>query len=113
MTVVRPFAELRTSAGNLLFEGHRHGGGVQLSVFVTAFEPGQGPPLHQHPYAEVFVVQDGEATFTIDDESLVIAGGHVVVIEPTRPHAFRNSGDRTLHVLSIHPCATVVQTDLS
>jgi mannose-6-phosphate isomerase-like protein (cupin superfamily) len=110
MTVVRPFTELRSAAGNVLFEGARDG--VELSVFVTAFPPGGGPRLHLHPYAEVFIVEEGEATFVAGDETLVATGGHVLVVEPEVPHTFRNSGDGTLRVVSVHPRGEVVQTDL-
>jgi quercetin dioxygenase-like cupin family protein len=42
------------------FEGVERGVGVSL-IFVDA-PPGDGPRLHRHPYEEVFVVQEGEAS---------------------------------------------------
>ena len=40
------------------FEGYRHGD-ANVSFFLTDAPPGSGPRLHTHPYAEVFIVQEG------------------------------------------------------
>jgi mannose-6-phosphate isomerase-like protein (cupin superfamily) len=69
--------------------------------------------LHEHPYPEVFLSQEGEATFTVGEEELVVAGGHVVVVPPRTPHRLENTGEGTLHMVSIHPSGKVEQTDLS
>jgi len=37
--------------------------------------PGGGPKLHKHPYEEIFVVQEGTATFTAGDETIKVEGG--------------------------------------
>ena len=44
--------------------GDDHGLGITV-LFVDA-EPGRGPALHRHPYAEVLIVQEGEADLTLD-----------------------------------------------
>jgi quercetin dioxygenase-like cupin family protein len=49
------------------FEGYRYGD-VNLSFFLVDSPPGRGAGLHKHPYEEVFVVQEGEATFTVGNE---------------------------------------------
>ena len=112
MTLVHPLDALRTNPVVALFEGERHGDGVELSFFVSDVPPGLGPSLHKHPYAEAFLVQEGEATFTVGDEELVVAGGHVVVAPPDTPHRLENTGDGNLLVVSIHPSRQVQQTDL-
>ena len=109
MAVVLALDELRTSPTQALFEGHRHGD-VEISCFITATPPGDGLPLHVHPYPEVHVVQDGEATFTVGDEEVVVTGGNVVVVPPETPHRFRNTGDRSLRQVSIHPSGVVQET---
>ena len=53
--------DLPRSPTAALFEG---GDDIAASIFVTAYERGQGPALHLHPYPEVFVVHAGTATFT-------------------------------------------------
>jgi quercetin dioxygenase-like cupin family protein len=109
MAAVTPIEDLRRSATAALFEG---GDDVPVSIFVTAYERGQGPDRHFHPYAEVFVVQAGTATFTVGDEEVVVEAGHIVVVPPETVHAFKGTGDYTLRVVSVHPSPAVQQTDL-
>ena len=79
------------------FEGHDYGANV--SFFLSETPLGKDASLHSHPYAEVFVVQDGVLTFTVGDETIETAGGQIVVAPAGTPHGFVNSGDgRTLHV---------------
>jgi mannose-6-phosphate isomerase-like protein (cupin superfamily) len=82
----------------------------RASFYDTTWAPGRGPSLHRHPYAEVFLVEVGEATFTAGDEELVVTAGHVVVVPAETPHRFVNSGDAVLRVLSLHPNGEVLQT---
>ena len=109
VATVTPIEALRRSATAALFQG---GDDVDVSVFVTAYERGQGPALHLHPYAEVFVVQTGTAEFTVAGDQVVVAAGHIVVVPEETPHGFKGAGDDTLRVVSVHPSGTVEQTDL-
>lgn len=43
------------------FEGFAHGGARVSFISVDSVEPGYGPRLHQHPYEEVFIIQEGRA----------------------------------------------------
>ncbi len=101
MAIVLGLADLRSSEMSTRFEGHRHGG-VDLSFFITNAPPGSGTRLHTHPYAEVFIVQEGEATFIAGDEELVVTGGQLVVVPPETSHRFENTGDDILRQVSIH-----------
>lgn len=112
MTIVLPLDDIRRSPTAALFEGSRHGD-VAASIFVTAYPNGRGPDLHMHPYPEVFVVQDGVATFTVGDEEITVEEGHVVVVPAEIPHGFKNRADATLRVVSVHPNGEVLQTDLA
>jgi quercetin dioxygenase-like cupin family protein len=76
--------------------------GANISVIVVDAAPGDGPRLHRHPYAEVFVVIDGEATFTIGDETRVVRAGEVAVAPAGVPHGFVNSGKARLRQVDIH-----------
>ena len=90
------------------FDGAVHGGGIALSFFLTHTPPGRGAGAHRHPYAEVFVIADGEATFTVDGAAIAAHGGQVVVVPPGATHAFRNTGARPLEMTSLHPAAEMV-----
>ena len=82
------------------FQGHHHDAGV--SFIVVDAPPGSGPRLHRHPYEEVFVVQEGSATFTAGDEVVEVSGGQVVVVPAGVPHKFVNSGTGPLRQVDIH-----------
>ena len=110
MATVIPINSLRRSRTAALFEGHDQ---IGISMFMTRYpERGQGPDLHLHPYAEAFVVDDGVALFSVGDERIEVGAGHVVVVPPETPHAFKNAGDEVLRVVSVHPSPTVQQTNL-
>jgi mannose-6-phosphate isomerase-like protein (cupin superfamily) len=80
--------------------GADHGLGITL-LFVDA-PPGRGPSLHRHPYDEIFIVQEGEATFTLDGEQVAAKAGDILVARAGQPHAFVNSGTGNLRQLDIH-----------
>ena len=73
-----------------------------VSLIVIDAPPGGGPRLHKHPYEEVFVVQEGEATFTAGDDVIEVRGGQVVVVPTEVPHKFVNSGAGRLRQVNIH-----------
>src|SRR3712207_6889332 len=50
-------------------------GDANVSFFLSETPPERGPGLHTHPYEEVFVVQEGELTFTIGDAAIKATGG--------------------------------------
>jgi quercetin dioxygenase-like cupin family protein len=57
-----------------VFEGYRHGA-TSVSLHLTDLAPGEGPRLHRHPYEEVFVVYEGQATYTLGDTTLEVTAG--------------------------------------
>ena len=57
-------------------------------------------------------MRTGTAVFTAGEEELTVAEGHIVVVPAQTPHGFKNPGDETLRVVSVHPSPTVQQTDL-
>ena len=70
-------------------------------IFVDA-APGRGPSLHRHPYAEVFIVQEGRATFVLGDEEREVSAGEIVIAPAGMPHAFTNTGEGPLRQIDIH-----------
>ena len=83
------------------FVGADHGD-VPFSVILVHSRPGIGPKLHRHPYAEVFIVESGRATFQIGEEHLEVDAGHIVVSPPGEAHGFTNSGTDELRLVAIH-----------
>ena len=92
------------------FEGEGHASGV--SFYYVCGEPGSGPGLHRHPYSETFIVESGEATFTVDGAEIRATGGEVVVAPANAIHKFVNSGSETLHLIGIHAAPKMEQEDL-
>ncbi len=86
--------------GSPHFEGKDHGSG--LSIILVEAEPGNGPRLHRHDYEEVFVVHEGEVTFTVGEAQVDAGPGDVAVVPPGTPHGFVNSGRAPLRMTAIH-----------
>lgn len=95
-------ADLPHSAIAYEFAGYTHGE-VGASAIVVDAPPGSGPRLHRHPYAEIFVVLEGRATFTAGGDVIEAAGGQIVVVPAGVPHKFVNSGTGPLRQVDIHP----------
>lgn len=102
MHVVR-VDSLPDSGNAYRFDGIDHAAPVSFFLLHTA--PGEGPDLHRHPYAETFIIQEGEATFTVGHVTLRAAAGEIVVAPADTPHAFVNSGSGVLRSVNIHPAA--------
>lgn len=83
------------------FEGHDHGP-VDVSFFLVEAQPGRGPSLHTHPYAEVFVILQGEVCFTVGEETITATAGQLVIVPPEIPHAYVNAGTGSVRHLDIH-----------
>lgn len=87
--------------------------GAPFSAYIVEARPGQGPPLHKHPYVEVAFTLEGCATITIGDEEREVKAGGIVVIPAETPHRFVNSGDTTLRQIDVHASPRFIQTDLA
>ncbi len=83
------------------FEGYLHGD-VPISIIYFDGAPGSGPKLHRHPYAEIFIIQEGEATFTVGDKTFQASAGQMHIAQPNQPHKFVNSGQGHLRQIDIH-----------
>jgi quercetin dioxygenase-like cupin family protein len=83
------------------FEGYLYGD-VEISFFLSDTAPGKGPDLHKHPYEEIFVVQEGELTFTVGEDTIEVTGGQIVIAPAGAPHKFVNSGTGRVRHIDIH-----------
>jgi mannose-6-phosphate isomerase-like protein (cupin superfamily) len=82
------------------FVGAEHG--LEITVLFVDAQPGRGPALHRHPYAEVFIVQEGQATFTVDGKQQEVRTGDILVARANQAHSFVNSGTGPLRQVDIH-----------
>ena len=94
-------SELHSDKTTLEFEGTKFGG-VNVTFLLVEAAPGTGPKLHVHEYDEVFIVQEGQATFTAGDEILHVRAGQIVIVGAGTPHKFVNSGSTVLRQVDIH-----------
>src|SRR5918996_3065291 len=87
------------------YEFHGEKQGAPFSAYIVDAKPGQGPPLHTHPYVEVAFIIEGRATITVGDERREVRAGGIVIIPAGTPHRFVNSGDTTLRQIACQAVA--------
>jgi quercetin dioxygenase-like cupin family protein len=69
-------------------------GGANVSIILeSTSQAGVGPRLHQHPYAETFLIRRGSATFTVAAEEFEAHAGQVLVVPAFTPHKFATGPD--------------------
>jgi mannose-6-phosphate isomerase-like protein (cupin superfamily) len=85
--------------------GGDHGGAGVCVIFVD-LAPGRGPSLHRHPYEEVFITLEGQATFVVDGDEITAGPDDIVIVPPNPPHGFTNSGAGRLRQINIHVSPT-------
>ena len=95
------------------YEFHGEKQGAPISAYIVSAKPGQGPPLHTHPYVEIAFTLEGVATITVGDETREVKAGGIVVIPSNTPHRFVNSGDSVLKQIDIHASPRFIQTNLT
>jgi mannose-6-phosphate isomerase-like protein (cupin superfamily) len=93
--------DLPYSGNSHELQGYLYGGAPASIIFYDG-PPGSGPKLHRHPYAEIFVVQEGCATFTLGDATIEATGGQVLIAPAGVPHKFVNTGSGRLRQIDIH-----------
>ena len=93
--------ELQTSGSTSELEGYLHGD-IDVSFILVDMQPGEGVRLHQHPYKEIFIIQEGTATYTVDTTTLEAEAGQIIIAPADTPHKFVNSGEGQLRQVDIH-----------
>ena len=82
------------------FEGEAHGASV--SFILVDMPPGEGVRLHTHPYAEIFIVQEGHASFTLGSETIDEVAPRTLIGPANVAHGFTNVGEVRLKQVDIH-----------
>lgn len=83
------------------FEGTQYQN-TEISLIWVDMLPGGKIQLHKHPYKEIFIIQEGVATFTVGSETLEARAGQIIIVPAEIPHKFMNLSDRQLKQIDIH-----------
>ena len=99
-SVIAParFAEWRSDrmGKSTLYESSK------LLVGLNAFEPGQSHALHAHTGMDkVYLVVEGTGEFLLEDRSLPMKAGDLLVAPDGVPHGVRNNSGGRLLVMAI------------
>jgi hypothetical protein len=78
-------------------------GGRQMpDIMVEVAEPGDGPPLHRHPWASWDLVVSGAVRFRHGDETTDLGPGDLIHTPPNLPHTFMVIGDEPATTMGIN-----------
>ncbi|MEW9920470.1 cupin domain-containing protein [Marimonas sp. MJW-29] len=83
------------------FEGRAVDTGVSF-LFNEVREAGKGPPLHKHPYDEVYIVRKGQGHVIIGDDEMEVSEGDILIIPANTPHNVLTAGRQTTEIISVH-----------
>ena len=92
--------ELQQFEPTVEFEGEAHG--TSVSFILVDMPPGEGVSLHTHPYVEIFIVQEGHASYTVGGETIDLVAPRTLIGPANVPHGFTNVGDTRLKQVDIH-----------
>lgn len=85
----------------VLATGAETGGAYE--IFELEGPEGSGPPPHAHPWAEAYVVIDGEAEVYLDGTHLTAQPGSFVQVPPRVRHAYRITSKTAKFVVITSP----------
>lgn len=109
MNVIAIAALRPPSGGAARFQGGDYG--ARASCFVVTSAPGHGADKHRHPYAEIFVILNGDIEIVVDDETHMVGSGNITVIPANTWHEFKNRSAHAALMVTIHPVPTMIQED--
>ena len=93
--------ELPFDGNTYEFQGIQHQE-TNVSFVWVDMPPGGTIRLHKHPYEEIFIIQEGVATFTVGSVTLDARAGQVIIVPADVPHKFMNLSDKQLKQIDIH-----------
>ena len=93
--------DLPSDGSTYEFEGVQYDD-TDVSFIWVDMPPGESVRLHQHPYKEIFIVQEGVSTFTVGEDMLEARAGDIIVAPANVPHKFANTGEVRLRQIDIH-----------
>ena len=93
--------ELPSDGNTYEFQGMQHQD-TNVSFIWVDMPPGGTIRLHKHPYEEIFIIQEGVATFMVDSVTLDARAGQVIIVPADVPHKFMNLSNKQLKQIDIH-----------
>ncbi|HXD08630.1 MAG TPA: cupin domain-containing protein [Anaerolineales bacterium] len=94
-------ADLPFDGNTYEFIGSQHQN-TEVSFIWVDMPPDGSVRLHTHPYKEIFIIQEGAATYTVGTETLQAHAGQVIIVPADVPHKFMNLGAAQLRQIEIH-----------
>lgn len=82
------------------FEGADAGVGVSF-LFNEVSDAGKGPPLHKHPYDEVYIVRQGQAHVIVGDDTTEVTVGDILIIPAGTAHKVLTAGSGPTEIISV------------
>ncbi|WIV66311.1 cupin domain-containing protein [Natrialbaceae archaeon AArc-T1-2] len=76
-------------------------GGESMNIQHVAVEPGAVIDEHSHPHEQTGFLYEGELTFLVDGEEIVVGPGDSYAIPGDCPHAAENRGEETVRGIDI------------
>jgi len=75
--------------------------GERMSAQAFELEPGAAVPEHDHPNEQLGVILEGELTFHVNGDELVIGAGEAFRIPGGEPHAAENAGETVVRGVDV------------
>jgi mannose-6-phosphate isomerase-like protein (cupin superfamily) len=93
--------DLPRDVGVFEFEGCRYSD-TEVSFIWVDMPPGGSVRLHQHPYEEIFIIQEGVSSFVVGSAKIEAKAGQIIIVPADTPHKFTNETDAPLKQIDIH-----------
>ncbi|MGQ0617705.1 MAG: cupin domain-containing protein [Acidimicrobiia bacterium] len=71
-------------------------------VYVERLAPGDGPPLHRHPWVTWEVVVEGRLRALVGDDTYELGAGDLLFTPPDVPHTFMAIGEIDAEIVGIN-----------
>ncbi|MGI9053809.1 MAG: cupin domain-containing protein [Ilumatobacteraceae bacterium] len=78
------------------------GDNISPDVYVERLAPGDGPPLHRHPWMTWEVVVEGRLRARVGGDTYELAAGDLLFTPPDVPHTFMAIGDGEAQIVGIN-----------
>jgi mannose-6-phosphate isomerase-like protein (cupin superfamily) len=76
---------------------------ADIAIVVEEIGVGDAIPLHRHTIDEVLLYEAGDAEVRVDDETLAVRGGDIVVVPAGSAHGTRNVGSEPVRLKAVFP----------